>query len=179
MAEVSAGAPHGVVAEFATPEALLAATKAVRATGFGKLDAHSPFPIPGLGAALGPTRHWIAPIVLAGGLLGGAGAYFMQYFAMGIHYPLNVGGRPLHSWPAFIPITFELTVLGASILGLLGMLALNRFPQPHHPLFAIPGFERASIDRFFLSIETSEPLPESVRRLLLEQGALRIEEVPQ
>lgn len=148
----------GLMAEFKTPEALLRAARAAHSAGYRKMDAYSPFPIEGLAGALGHKRSSIPLLVLAGGISGGAGGYFMEWFAMARDYPIDVGGRPLHSWPAFIPITFELTVLCASLTALIAMLAFNRLPQPYHPVFNVPEFARASTDRFFLWVETSDPL---------------------
>lgn len=173
------GELFGVLAEFELPETLLAAARAAYAAGYRKMDAHTPFPVHGLARELGYYRTWMAPAVLAGGLFGGTLAYSMQYFAMAVHYPLNVGGRPLHSWPSLVPVTFELTVLLASIGGLLAMLALNGFPRPHHPVFGAEGFERASIDRFFLCIEAddSQFRRETVMTFLMDHGATRVSEV--
>jgi len=148
---------HGLMAEFLDHEQLLAAARRAHAAGYRKMDAYAPFPIEGLADELGRQRPWIPFLVLIGGILGGAGGYLMQWFSMAVDYPLNIGGRPLHSWPAFIPITFELTVLGAAVFALVGMLALNRLPLPHHPVFNAAGFARASIDRFFLCIEAADP----------------------
>jgi hypothetical protein len=147
---------YGLLAEFRTPAELLAAARQSFAEGYRKMDAFSPFPIDGLAEALGRRRTGVPLIVLLGGIAGGIGGYFMQWFALAVDYPLNVGGRPFHSWPAFVPITFELTVLCAALCGLIGMLVLNRLPHPHHPLFAARGFERATRDRFFLCIETRD-----------------------
>jgi hypothetical protein len=147
---------YGLLAEFRTPAELLDAVQQTFAEGYRKMDAFSPFPIEGLAEALGRRRTGVPVIVLLGGIAGGTGGYFMQWFALVVDYPLNVGGRPFHSWPAFVPITFELTVLCAALAGVIGMLALNRLPHPHHPLFGTPGFQRASRDRFFLCIETRD-----------------------
>ncbi len=120
------------------------------------MEAYSPFPIDELsGPASGRTA--MPAIVFAGGCFGLVGGFFMQYYAAAIDYPLNIGGRPLNSWPSFIPVTFELTVLCAALAGLIGMLALNRLPMPYHPVFNVPEFGRASQDRFFLSIEAADP----------------------
>ncbi len=147
---------YGLAAEFETPEALMRAAEEAHVRGFREMDAYAPFPIEGLAEALGKKNH-IPLLVLLGGILGGTSAYFMQWFANVVSYPINIGGRPLHSWPAFIPITFELTVLGASLTAFFGSLALNGLPRPYHPMFNLPQFERASQDRFFLCIEASDP----------------------
>jgi hypothetical protein len=148
---------HGLLAEFQTPEALLSAAEQAYAAGYRSMDAFSPFPVEGLDEAIGLKRPSIvAWFTFAGGLAGAIGGFFMQYFATVIDYPLNIGGRPLNSWPAYIPITFELTVLSAAFAALIGMMVLNRLPEPYHPVFNVPGFERATRDRFFLAIESRD-----------------------
>ncbi len=171
---------YGLMARFETAERLVEATHAMRDAGYVRMDAYAPFPVEGLSGALGFRRNAVPAIMLGGGVLGGAGAYFMQVYAMAYDYPLDIGGRPLHSWPAFIPITFELTVLSATLLGLLGMLALNGLPRLHHPVFSAAGFDRASIDGFFLCIERSDEKfsPTETRARLEDLGAVNIEEVP-
>jgi hypothetical protein len=148
---------YGVMGEFETPEQLIHAVEKVREAGYRRLDAYAPFPVEGLSEALGLKRNMVPMITLLGGLVGGLGGFSLQYWAAAITYPLNVGGRPLNSWPAFIPVTFELTVLGAALSAVFGMLALNRLPQPHHPVFNVPRFTHASSDRFFLCIEARDP----------------------
>lgn len=148
---------YGVMAEFETPEQLLEAAEKARATGFRHINAYTPYPVEGLAEALGLKRTWVPQLTLLGGILGGSAGFGLQYWSSVIAYPLNVGGRPLNSWPAFIPVTFETTVLGASIFAVLGMLALNKLPQPYHPVFNVPRFAHASSDRFFFCIEAREP----------------------
>jgi hypothetical protein len=147
----------GLMAEFEEHEELLAAARRAYAEGYRRMDGYSPFPIEGLAEALGHESTAIPLFTLVGGIVGGLGGYFMEWIAMAHLYPLNVGGRPHNSWPNFIPITFELTVLIASASAFLGVFILNRLPQPNHPVFNVPEFERASIDRFFLCIEVDDP----------------------
>lgn len=147
---------HGLMAEFDSPEALLAATQRAFAEGFRKMDAYSPFPVEGLAEALGFHRTRVPLIVLIGGLIGCVGGFYLQYWAAVIDYPINVGGRPLNSWPSFIPITFELTILTAALFAFFGVLALNGLPMPYHPVFNVDRFELASRNRFFLCIEAAD-----------------------
>jgi hypothetical protein len=148
---------YGLVAEFATPDALLEATRRARQAGYRDIEAYTPFPVEGLTEALGFHRTSLPLVVLLGGIVGGLSGYLLQYWINVMHYSLNVGGRPLHSWPAFIPVTFELTILVAALAAVLGMLALNGLPMPYHPLFNMPRFALATHDRFFLCIEARDP----------------------
>jgi len=148
---------YGVMGEFATPEELIRAVEKVREAGYRRLDAYAPFPVEGLSEALGLKRNLVPAITLLGGLGGGLTGFFFQVWANVSSYPMNIGGRPLNSWPAFIPVTFELTILGAAISAVFGMLALNRLPQPHHPVFNVHRFTHASSDRFFVCIESRDP----------------------
>jgi hypothetical protein len=156
------------VAEFDRPEALVAAAGKAMAEGYRNVEANSPFPVEGLDEALGLHHSRVPLITLMGGAVGCFGGFFMEWYSAVKHYPMNIGGRPLNSWPAFIPIVFELTILCAAIAAVLGMLALNGLPMPYHPLFNVPRFERASRDRFFLCIEATDPQfdRESTKRFL-------------
>jgi hypothetical protein len=149
---------YGLLAEYKSPEALVEAAEKTYARGYRRIDAFSPFPVEGLAEAIGFHSNRIPLIVLIGGLTGGIGAFFMMWFSAVLNYPINVGGKPLLSWPAFVPITFELTILIASFAAVFGMLALNGLPMPHHPLFYVPDFTRASRSRFFLCIQADDPL---------------------
>ena len=148
---------YGLMAEFENPAELLEAARKAHDAGYRKMDGYSPFPIEGLAEAVGFRRTWLPLIVLLGGIAGGITGFGMQYYLSAIDYPLNIGGRPLNSWPAFIPITFELTILFAAISAVLGILLLNGFPRPYHPVFNVDDFALASRNRFFLCIESSDP----------------------
>ena len=148
---------YGVMGEFATPEELIHAVEKTREAGYRRLDAYAPFPVEGLSEALGLKRNLVPAITLLGGLGGGLTGFFFQVWANVSSYPMNIGGRPLNSWPAFIPVTFELTILGAALSAVFGMLALNGLPQPHHPVFNVHRFTHASSDRFFVCIESRDP----------------------
>ena len=149
---------YGLMAEFDGAEELVAAARRARAAGFRRLDAYSPFPVEGLAEAIGFHDPWVTRLVLLAGLFGAGFGFASQYWVTVINYPLNVGGRPLNSWPAYIPITFELTVLFAALAAVLGMIALNRLPMPYHPVFNLPAFRRVTEDGFFLCIEATDPL---------------------
>ena len=149
---------YGVMAEFDNPTALVNAARAAREKGYRKLDAYSPFPIGELSDVLDLHKNRLPLIVLAGGILGGMVGYLMQYYVTVWDFPINIGGRPLHSWPAYIVITFEMTILLAAISAVMGLLALCGLPMFYHPAFNVPRFALASRNRFFLSIEATDPL---------------------
>jgi hypothetical protein len=148
---------YGLIAEFDNPTALVAAANAARVEGYRRMDAYSPIPIEELHGALGFHHTKLPLIVLVGGVLGGLGGYGLQYWTQVMAYPLNIGGRPFNSWPSFIPVTFETTILGAALAAVFGMLALNGLPMPYHPVFNARNFALASRDRYFLLIEARDP----------------------
>jgi hypothetical protein len=149
---------YGLMAEFKSPTALVEAARRTREAGYRKMDAYSPFPIEELSDALGHHHDRLPLLVLIGGIVGGASGFFLQYYAAVIDYPLNIGGRPPLSWPAFIPVTFETTILAAAFVAVLGMLGLNGLPMPYHPVFNVERFVNATRSRFFLCIEATDPL---------------------
>jgi len=148
---------YGLMAEFESPEALLEAAEKTYAAGYRRMNAYSPFPIEGMAEAIGFHERKLPWIVLTGGILGCLGGFGMQYYAAVIAYPMNIGGKPLNSWPSFIPVTFEMTILFSVFAAVLGMLALNGLPQPYHPVFNVPRFALASRNRFFFAIEADDP----------------------
>lgn len=172
---------YGLMAEFEHSEDIVQATRRAYAAGYRKMDAFTPFPMHELFEAMHDHRTWVSPIVLMGGVTGLLGGFFLQTWTTVIDYPLNIGGRPLFSWPAFVPITFECMVLLAAFSAVLGMLVLNGLPQLYHPVFNVPGFERSSQDRFFLCIESTDPQfrAEETARFLRSLGAIRVTEVEQ
>ena len=168
---------YGVMAEFEDPTAVVEATRKAHAAGYRRMDAFSPYPIEELTDALGikPTR--LPLIVLIGGILGCLGGYALCYWVSAQTYPLNIGGRPLNSWPAFIPVTFECTILLAAFAAVFGMLALNGLPQPYHPVFNVDNFEMASRNRFFLCIEARDPMFERKKTREFLSGTSGVAEV--
>jgi len=171
---------HGIMAEFETSEKLLDAAHKAYAAGYRKMDAYSPLPVEGLAEAIGFTRNWVSLVVLGGGLCGCAGGFTLLWWICCVAYPHNVGGRPFDSWPAFIPIMFECTVLLAALSSALGMLAMNKLPMPYHPVFNVAEFaKRASVDRFFLCIESNDPKfdREKTKEFLLELNPEEVAEV--
>jgi hypothetical protein len=147
----------GLMAEFETAQGVLEATRRAREAGYRDMDAYAPYPVEGLATELGLPSTSVPFVVLVAGIVGAAAGFFMQYWSMAVDYPFNVGGRPFNSWPVFIPITFEVTILVAAFAALLGMFFLNGLPMPYHPVFHVPRFARASQDRFFLCIEATDP----------------------
>ncbi len=170
---------HGLMAEFGDPQALLTAVRVARRS-HRHVDAYAPYAVDGLAEALGFRRNAVPLVTLLGGLVGGIGIYALQWYAAVIDYPINSGGRPLDSWPVFIPPTFEVTVLVAALAAFFGMLALNGLPRLNHPVFNAPEFDLASRNRFFLCIRASDPAfdPELTRAFLASLVPLRIVEVP-
>jgi hypothetical protein len=170
---------YGLMAEFDDPNALLVAAKRAHQEGYRRMDAYTPFPIEELQEAIGAGHTRVPLIVLIGGIVGGLTGYGLQYWVSAVAYPLNVGGRPFHSWPAFIPVTFELTILFAALAAVLGMLALNGLPMLYHPVFNVPRFALATRDRFFLCIEARDPKFDlhATRRFLESFGPREVSEV--
>lgn len=160
---------YGIVAEFDDPTSVVEAARQVRGAGYRRFDVYTPYPIKDLDKIV-PGPNYIPLIVLAGGFLGAATAWIMQYYIAAIDYPINVGGRPLYSWPAFVPILFELTVLLAACGAFFGTLALCGFPRLHFPLFNLPPFAAATSNRFFLCIETADPVYSQRATTQLLQG---------
>ncbi len=148
---------YGLLAEFDSATALAAAATRVREEGYTHTDAFTPYPVEGLSEAIGFHDRKLPLIVLCGGIIGGLSGFGLQYWVAAVAYPLNIGGRPYLSWPAFIPITFEMTILFAAISAVVGLMVLNRLPMPYHPVFNAPRFSAASRDRFFLLIESTDP----------------------
>ena len=148
---------HGYMAEFEHAEELVEAAHKARHEGYTKMDAYSPIPVEGLSEAIGFERTGIAQICLAGGILGGLTGYLLQFYTAAVTYPLNIGGRPINDIPTDIPVIYELTILFAALSAAIGMLFLNGFPQPYHPVFNVERFGQATRDRFFLVIETGDP----------------------
>jgi hypothetical protein len=171
---------YGIMAEFDSPSDLVAAARRTYEAGYQKIDAYSPFPIEELAEAIGFHHNAVPLVVLIGGLVGCVSGYLLQYWISVITYPINVGGRPLHSWPAFIVVTFEMTILFAGVAAVLGMLALNGLPMPYHPVFNVPRFAFATKDRFFLMVFSTDSKFNTVetRRFLEALGPRSISEVP-
>src|SRR6266700_3766964 len=159
---------YGLMAEFENPTDLVHAAKAAYDAGYRKMDTYTPYPLEEAAEAIGAHHNRVSLIVLIGAMLGMIGGYSLEYWVSAVNYPINVGGKPFHSWPAFIPVTFECTILVAALSAVLGMLALNGLPQPYHPVFNVSRFALASRNRFFLCIEAKDTKfdPENTRRFL-------------
>ena len=170
---------YGLMAEFDNAEALLAAAHRAHQEGYRRMDAYSPLHVEGLSEAIGFHHTRLPLVVLIGGILGGLGGFALEYWTSVIDFPINVGGRPFNSWPSFIPVMFETTVLGAALSAVLGMLALNGLPTPYHPVFNVPRFALATRNRFFLCIEARDPKfnRDEAARFLQSLGALEVAEV--
>jgi hypothetical protein len=170
---------YGLLAEFDSPERLLQAARAARLAGYHRMDGYSPFPVDGLAEALGFRFNLLPWLVLGGGATGACGGYFMQWFASVVSYPINVGGRPLNSWPSFVPITFELGVLFASLTALIGMASLCGLPRPYHPVFNAPEFSLETQGKFFLCIQADDPRFDisETRQFVTRLGARGVTEV--
>lgn len=170
----------GWLAEFETPQQLLDATRAARLAGYREMDAYTPYPVEGVADELGLRRTRVPFIVLTAGIVGAVAGYLMQYWTMAIDYPILVGGKPFNSWPAFVPVAFEVAVLIAGLSALFGMLALNGLPQPYHPIFNVARFVEANSERFFLGIKASDPLfqVDGTRSFLETLTPARLMEIP-
>jgi len=171
---------YGLMAEFDNPESLIAAAHRARGEGYRDMDAYTPMPVEGLSEAIGFRTSWVQRIVFIGGLLGATGGFILCWWMTVVAYPHIVAGRPLNSWPAYVPITFESMVLIACLTAVIGMLAMNGLPQPYHPVFNVPEFVRASRDRFFLCIEATDPMFDLEKtQMFLEQlqpeGVMEVE----
>jgi hypothetical protein len=171
---------YGLMAEFDSAEELVRAASRTHEAGYRKIDAYSPFAVEGLADAIGFHKNRVSLVVLIGGLVGLISAYGLQYWVAVITYPTNIGGRPYHSWPSFIIVTFELTILFGGISSAIGMIALNGLPQPYHPVFNVPEFRQASESKFFLVVEAVDPQYDlaQTRAFLNELGPRKISEVP-
>jgi hypothetical protein len=171
---------YGLMAEFETVAGLRKGARRARRAGYRDMDAFAPYPVEGLATDLGLPRTRIPFIVLVGAIVGAGVGFFMQYYTMAIDYPFDVGGRPPNSWPVYIPIAFEVTILVSSLSAVLGMLFLNGLPRLHHPVFNVERFARASQDGFFLCIEATDPQfdREQTRQFLDGLQAKAITEVP-
>jgi len=171
---------HGLMAEFETPKEVLKATRQAHRAGYRVMDAYTPYPVKGLASALDLPRTRVPFVLLIAGIVGAGVGFLMQWYTMAVDYPFNVGGRPLNSWPVFLPIAFEVMVLVASLAAILGMLLLNGLPRPHHPVFNVRRFVEASQDRFFLCIEATDPKydRQATEQFLIGAGAKAVMEVP-
>lgn len=171
---------YGLMAEFDNVNDVITAARRVYGAGYRKLDAYSPFPVEELSEAIGFHKNGVALVCLVGGLLGGTAAFTLQWWINTISYPVNIGGRPLNSWPSFIIVTFEMTILFSGLSAVFGMLALNGLPMPYHPVFNVPQFESVTKDHFFIVIFSSDKNydAERTRQFLVGLGPISVAEVP-
>jgi hypothetical protein len=171
---------HGALVEFDTPEELIAACEEAYSAGFRKMDAYAPMPVEGLAEAIGYKKNKVALCAMIGGICGAIGGFSFLQWITNVAYAHNVGGRPTNSWPAFIPITFECMILCTALTGVVSMLLMNGLPQPYHPVFNVAAFQRASIDKFFLCIEASDPQfrPDETAEFLEGLGGRGVNIVP-
>lgn len=170
---------NGVLGQFSDAETALRAVRAAREQDLWVVDAFSPFPVPELGEAVEPDREYLPAVVFCGGAAGAAGGFFLQYWAQDVAYPLNVGARPMLSWPSWIPVTFELTVLLAAFAAVFGLLALSGLPRPHHPLFEVEAFRLSSRDKFFVWLAPRGLFDRARARVTLStHGAEEVYDVP-
>ena len=171
---------YGLMAEFDNVNDVVTAARRVYRAGYRKIDAYSPFPLEELSEAIGFHKNGVALVCLIGGLLGGSAAFTLQWWINTISYPVNIGGRPLNSWPSFIIVTFEMTILFSGLSAVFGMLALNGLPMPYHPVFNVPQFESVTKDHFFIVIFSSDKNydPAHTREFLEELGPISVAEVP-
>ena len=169
----------GITAEFDETDPIINAARQARQAGYTRMDSYTPMPVEGLSEASGYRNKQMPALMFMGGLLGCTAGYWMQWYANTQSYALNIGGRPYHTWPNFIVITFEATVLLTAFAGVFGMLALNGLPTLYHPMFGVDGFDRASQDRFFFTIEARDPSFDFDKTLAFMQslGALRVQVV--
>ena len=170
---------YGIMAEFEDAQGLVDAVHEVRAAGYRRFDAYTPFPIDEIADSLAVRRSYLWLFVVIGGVVGVVVGYGLQYYMHVINYPMNIGGRPFHSVPAFLIITFQLAFLGAALAGVVGMFVLNRLPMPYHPVFNVPEFREASRNRFFLCIEAADARFDKAltRQFLTELEAVRVVDV--
>jgi hypothetical protein len=171
--------PYGLMAEFDDVNSAVAAARKVYAAGYRRINAYSPYPVEELSEAIGFHKNWVPAIVFIGGLTGCLAGFLLQYWTAAIDYPINVGGRPFLSLPAYIPIMFECTILFAAFSAVIGMLAMNGLPRPHHPVFNLPSFARATTDRFFVCIKSDDPKysHEGTKAFLASLGAREVSDV--
>jgi hypothetical protein len=171
---------YGLMAEFDNVNDVIAAARRVYGAGYRKIDAYSPFPLEELSEAIGFHKNGVALVCLIGGLLGGSAAFTLQWWINNVAYPVNIGGRPMNSWPSFIIVTFEMTILFSGLSAVFGMLALNGLPMPYHPVFNVPQFERVTNDHFFIVIFSSDRIydPAQTRKFLEGLGPISVAEVP-